>query len=155
MQNDRSEKVTTNRMSRFESLCREKGIPVTVQRRVIFQTLLQRQDHPTADQIFEDVRTQIPNISRTTVYRVLEALVGLGVIRRVHSLGSAVRYDGNIDRHHHLVCRQCGRMADWEAPELNNLPMPKRKALGFYIDDYTIQFTGVCAECRRRLEHDG
>ncbi|NOX56639.1 MAG: transcriptional repressor [Planctomycetes bacterium] len=144
-----------DRISRFESLCREKGIPVTVQRRVILQTLLQRQDHPTADQIFEDVRKQIPDISRTTVYRVLEALVGLAVIRRVHSMGNAVRYDGNIHRHHHLVCRECGRMADWESPELNNLPMPKRKALGFHIDDYTIQFMGICAECRRQLEHEG
>ncbi|HID23302.1 MAG TPA: transcriptional repressor [Planctomycetaceae bacterium] len=154
MQNRLGEKVK-DRMNQFESLCREKGIPVTVQRRVILQTLLQRRDHPTADQIFEDVRKQIPDISRTTVYRVLEALVGLGVIRRVHSMGNAVRYDGNIDRHHHLVCRECGRMADWESPALNNLPMPKEDALGFHIDDYTIQFTGICAECRRQLDHEG
>jgi Fe2+ or Zn2+ uptake regulation protein len=73
----------------FEQRCRENGFPLTIQRRVILECVLQRHDHPTADQIHEEVRARVPEISRTTVYRTLEALVQLGAIRRAHHLGPA------------------------------------------------------------------
>lgn len=138
----------TEEFRQFEALCRSKGLPLTVQRRAIFEVVLERDDHPTADQVFEVVQERIPGVSRTTVYRVLDTLVGLGVIRRVQSTGNAIRFDGKTCRHDHLVCRQCGRIADLETAELNELPLPKGKPQGFQIDDYTVQFTGTCADCR-------
>ena len=140
----------TEKLRQFEALCRSKGLPLTVQRRAIFAAVLERDDHPTADGVFEVVQKRIPGVSRTTVYRVLETLVDLGVIRRVQSTGNAIRFDGKTHRHDHLICRQCGRMADLETPELNELPLPKGKPLGFQIDDYTVQFTGICPECRKK-----
>ena len=133
---------------RFEELCRRHGVPVTVQRRVILETVLARRDHPTADEVWEAVRGRVPEISRTTVYRTLDTLVGLGVIGRAHHPGSAARYDAKIHRHHHLVCTACRRMIDYEAPELNELPLPDPKPHGFEVIDYSIQFTGLCADCR-------
>jgi len=56
-------------LERLERVCRDRGIPVTVQRRVIFTALLERDDHPSVDQIFDDVKGRIPGVSRTTVYR--------------------------------------------------------------------------------------
>ena len=103
-----------------------------------------------ADRVFEVVQERIPGVSRTTVYRVLDTLVDLGVVRRVQNTGNAIRFDGKTHRHHHLICHQCGRMADLETPELNELPLPKGKPQGFQIDDYTVQFIGTCAECRRK-----
>ena len=87
----------------FERLCRDKGSALTVQRRVILESLAGREDHPTADQVFEAVE-RLPGLSRTTVYRVLETLVELGVIHKANHLGSAARYDPNTERHHHLTC---------------------------------------------------
>ena len=63
------------RLQEFEETCRRKGLPLTVQRRVILEAVLQRDDHPTADQIYEAVQERIPQLSRTTVYRVLDALL--------------------------------------------------------------------------------
>src|SRR5580692_3385847 len=98
----------------FEKLCREQGLPVTVQRRVILESLAGREDHPTADQVFEIVAPRLPGLSRTTVYRVLETLVELGVIHKASHLGSAARYDPNTQRHHHLTCLNCHKVVDME-----------------------------------------
>ena len=65
------------RLQEFEALCRERGSPLTVQRRDILKAILERDDHPSADQIYETVKDRIPGLSRTTVYRVLDTLVEL------------------------------------------------------------------------------
>jgi Fur family peroxide stress response transcriptional regulator len=139
--------LIADRMRAFEELCRRRGTPVTVQRRVILEAVLASDDHPTADEVYERVRGQVPEISRTTVYRVLDTLVGLGVIGRAHHQGSAARFDAKTHRHHHLVCTSCRRMIDYDTPELSDLPLPAPPS-GFQVTDYSIQFIGLCPECR-------
>ena len=65
------------RLSEFEKLCRNRGLPLTVQRRVVLQVVLEHDDHPTADQILEAVKDRVPGISRTTVYRSLDTLADM------------------------------------------------------------------------------
>ena len=110
------------RLQEFEEICRQKGLPVTTQRRVILEAVLQRDDHPTADQIYEAVQDRIPQLSRTTVYRTLDTLLELGVIRRVHLTGATGRFDGKIRRHHHLVCTQCNKIMDIDDENLDQVP---------------------------------
>lgn len=136
------------RLEQSEKLCRESGLAMTVQRRVILQELLARTDHPTADQIYEAVLERLPGLSRTTVYRVLEALVRVGVAAKVFHPDAVARFDPVRERHHHLVCERCGRLFDLDASAVRALPMPKPRS-GFVIRDYSINFTGVCSECRR------
>jgi Fur family peroxide stress response transcriptional regulator len=137
------------RLPGFEARCRELGLPLTVQRRVIVEEVLLRRDHPTAEQIYDTIRASVPEISRGTVYRTLESLVQLGAIRRAHHLGPATRFDSNTDRHHHLVCVACNRAIDFEDAQLDQLPLPSRRRTGFRITDYSIHFTGLCAECQK------
>jgi Fur family peroxide stress response transcriptional regulator len=131
-------------------ICREHALPLTVQRRVVLEALSLRTDHPTADQIFDDVRTRMPEISRTTVYRVLETFVRIAVARKVCHPGSATRYEVKTHRHHHLVCLNCEKMLDLEDPSLDGLPLPSESS-GFQIGDYSIQFRGLCSDCARKL----
>jgi Fur family peroxide stress response transcriptional regulator len=137
------------RLEQFESLCRERGLPLTVQRRDIFKSVLERDDHPSADQVYDSVRDRIAGLSRTTVYRVLDTLVGLGVIRRLHHPGASARFDGKIDRHHHLVCRICHRVIDVESKKLDDLRLPRSQRHDFAIEDFSVHFVGVCSSCRR------
>jgi len=143
------ERERIERLRGFEALCRRRGLPLTVQRRTILEAVLESDTHPTADAVYQVVRERVPAVSRTTVYRVLDTLVELGVIRQVQQTGTAARFDGNTRRHHHLICSLCGRMADLEAPELDQLPLPGGNPKGFRIDDYTVQFLGICAACRK------
>jgi Fur family peroxide stress response transcriptional regulator len=138
-----------DRCKEFERLCRATGVPLTVQRRAVLQTVLERDDHPTADQIIEVVRRRVPGVSRTTVYRILDMLVEMGTIRRLHHPGPAARFDGKIRRHHHLICKKCNKVIDLESAKLDRLSLSDGGSEGFEIEDFSVQFTGVCAACRR------
>ena len=148
----KSPQFTQNKMSRFEQLCREQGVPLTIQRRVILESLAVREDHPTADQVFEDVASKLPGLSRTTVYRVLETLVDMGVIHKASHLGSAARYDPNTERHHHLTCLSCHRVIDLEEKSLSSLRFSHAKAGDFEILDYSVHFRGYCGDCAKKVK---
>ena len=80
------------RLKHSLGLCRERGLAMTVQRRAILKELVSRRDHPSADQIFETVGERIPGLSRTTVYRVLEAFVRAGAARKVSHVFRGLPY---------------------------------------------------------------
>lgn len=144
----------------LESACREHGLSMTIQRRAILDNLSGRNDHPTADQIYEVIRDQLKGVSRTTVYRVLETLVGVGLARKVSNPDSKARFDADTSRHHHLSCVGCGEIFDVHDPELNELEMPEQLAGDFEFIDYSISFSGRCKKCRnadhenRRIENE-
>lgn len=137
------------KMKTLEARCRERGYPVTVQRRVIFETLLHRSDHPTIDQVYEDVKNRISGVSRTTVYRTLETLAELGVAKKTSHFDAVARFDGNMDHHHHLVCMGCDKVVDFEVAGLKSIRLPVARHTGFDIVDFSIYFEGVCHECRK------
>lgn len=140
-----------NRTLQFEAACRAHGLAVTVQRRRIFEALADRTDHPTPDQVYAAVRDTLPGVSRTTVYRVLETLVRVGVLTRASSPGGSSRVDPRTSRHHHLVCQRCDSLVDVddEAVEHRIRP-PDVRRRGFAIRGYSIYFTGLCAACQRK-----
>ena len=134
----------------LEAACHLHGLPLTVQRRVILEALAARTDHPTADDILEDVRRRLPEVSRTTVYRVLDTLVRLGLAVRICHPGASARFDPRTERHHHLVCVQCEKVVDLHVPALSALPLPNTRSVSFAISDYSIHFRGLCGDCRGR-----
>jgi Fur family peroxide stress response transcriptional regulator len=134
----------------LEAACRERGLRVTRQRKVILGVLTRRSDHPTADEVYDKARTALPDLSRTTVYRVLDTLVEAGVARNVCHPGVAVRYEAMADRHHHLVCVRCNRLIDLVSPGLDGIRLPNTRKLGFEVEDFTVQIRGVCSKCRRK-----
>ncbi len=136
------------RLVDFERLCRETGTPCTVQRRAILEAVLASDDHPTADQIYHDVSARQRGISRATVHRTLETLVRLGAVAKVCHLGRAVRYDGRLRPHHHLVCLRCDKIIDLVDERLDRLPLPDTSAHGFRTLDHRVELRGICKDCR-------
>jgi Fur family peroxide stress response transcriptional regulator len=134
----------------FEAACRAHGLPVTVQRRRIFEALAGRTDHPTPDQVYAAVKDTLPGVSRTTVYRVLDTLVRVGVLARASSPGAASRVDPRTSPHHHLVCQGCNRLFDVDAEAVEHrIQPPDVRRRGFAILGYSIYFTGLCAACQK------
>jgi Fur family peroxide stress response transcriptional regulator len=138
------------RLAAFEAECRRRGLAVTIQRRTVFAELARRRDHPTADQVYDAVRGRLPGLSRTTVYRVLDALVDAGLARKVHHAGGAARFDPMTGRHHHLACEACGRLVDLEDALVPPLRLPQTIGTGFRIKDYSVSFTGLCPACAKK-----
>jgi Fur family peroxide stress response transcriptional regulator len=144
------------RLQRLETLCRQRGLAMTVQRRRILELVLDRKDHPTADQIYESAKKHLPDVSRTTVYRVLNTLVDVGVITKACSWGAATRFDPVTHRHHHLVCVHCEKLIDIEDGSFRHrVELPDVGDLPFKIQSFCIQFFGVCAACRKKLGRRG
>lgn len=138
------------RIDAFRELCRRRGIPLTPQRRAVFEAILARGDHPTADQVFEQVQKRLADVSKATVYRVLERLVEVGLIRRLVHSGMPARFDADLSRHHHATCRRCGKIEDVHDPNLNALPVPPELAERFEVEDFCVHFFGLCRECRQK-----
>ena len=140
-------------MTKLESFCREQGLALTVQRRIILETLAARTDHPTADQLYDTVKVLIRGVSRTTVYRVLETFVGLGVITKVSNPRAKARFDADTGRHHHLICIGCDTVMDCHDKRLNGIEIPAEVQVGFEIKDFSLAITGLCGSCRREKIH--
>lgn len=138
------------RMDHFFAAHRESGLPVTTQRRAVFEAIQDRTDHPTAEQLYRAVRAELPQVSRMTVHRILVTFVSLGLVAKTCHPGSAARFDPKVHQHHHLVCLNCGRIIDVEDPRLNRIPWPEVKVHEFQIHDYNVHFTGRCGRCRQK-----
>jgi len=137
--------AASSRRAEIERICREHSLPITAQRRVVLE-VLPRLNHPTVDEIWAAVQKSLPEVSRTTVYRILETFAELRIVRKVCHPGAAARYEDRTTRHHHLVCIQCGKMTDLDAPSLDQIGFPGEES-GFQIEDYSIQFRGLCLPC--------
>lgn len=118
------------------------------QRELILETLRHAHTHPTAEQLFVQVKKQMPSISLGTVYRNLNLLAEIGMIRRVESAGStSIRYDGRNDEHCHLVCSSCGKIMDIDLEFFNGVDARLQQETGFMVAEHGIVLKGVCKEC--------
>ena len=140
------------RVDGFRDRCRERGLPLTEQRQVVLEAVLDLDNHPTADQVHEAVSRRDPRVSRATVYRTLESLARIGVITKACHPGKAIRYDSRTETHHHLVCLRCDTVIDIADERLDALPVPDTSSFGFEIRDFRVQLRGVCRRCRKLEE---
>jgi len=136
------------KLRHLEEECRRNGLAMTVQRRVVLDALAERTDHPSADQLYDAVRGRLRGISRTTVYRVLETLVGIGVVQKISNPESKARYDADTVRHHHIHCIHCQKIHDIHNPAFDQIQLPTETEAGFTMIDYSINFSGICPDCR-------
>lgn len=120
----------------------------TKQKQMVLDAVLGRRDHPTADDIYLDVREQDGRISRGTVYRNLGVLSASGAVTRVQG-APADRYDLRLDRHYHMRCTSCGRV--WDAPlgYVATFDEQVEAATGFRVERHDTVFEGTCPECQK------
>jgi Fe2+ or Zn2+ uptake regulation protein len=128
---------------------RSEGRKVTPQRYRIFEALGGSSEHPTAEQVWEVVRADLPSMSLKTVYQTLHELAELGEIQALDLATGATRFDPNLDAHHHLVCEGCGQVHDLYA-DFTDVQVPDVASHGFTISATEIVFRGTCPECSAR-----
>lgn len=134
---------------------REKGWKVTRQRLSILQTLAEHKgQHLAAEDIFELMKDEYPEMGLATVYRTLQLLYEIQLIDRIHFNDGCIRYEiGHIfdgdskHSHHHLICRTCGRVMPFEDDFLEDLEAQIEADTGFHVLDHELKFYGQCKEC--------
>lgn len=92
------------------------GLRSTPQREVVYNVLLQKRDHPTADEVYARVRAEMPTISLATVYNCLEAMVQCQIVRAVNFERGPTRYCPNLEPHAHFLDEKTGEAYDVELP---------------------------------------
>ena len=116
---------------------------------MILDAVMTRCDHPTADQIYLDVRAKDDKISRGTVYRNLGILSEKDEITNV-KVPAADRYDSRLDRHYHIFCTGCGKVFDAPLKYREQYDEQIEKETGFKINRHRLIFEGLCAECKNK-----
>jgi Fur family transcriptional regulator, peroxide stress response regulator len=124
----------------------------TKQREAILRVLRNTRAHPTADQIYDEVRKEIPNISKGTVYRNLQVLEEDGAIAELHLDVTLSRYEVKQGSHYHFRCEKCGRVSDIDVPVDKDLDRAAEKRTGLKISSHQLEFRGLCQECQKSIK---
>jgi Fe2+ or Zn2+ uptake regulation protein len=126
----------------------ERGGHLTRQRVAVYDYLSRVDHHPTAEDVFLNVKRKLPKISLATVYKNLEALVACAAVSKLTYGDGSARYDIRTDHHYHTRCLKCGRVWDLEAERgLAALKQIKPQA-GFTVADYRLELLGYCQTCK-------
>lgn len=127
------------------------GLKLTPQRIAIVRELADDLSHPTAQALFERVRPAYPTMSFATVYSTLDVLVDHGLVAAARSLDAdessrAVRFDPNVEPHHHAICDGCGTVIDIPIAR-ERAAAPKATVEGFRVLREERTYRGLCQHC--------
>jgi Fur family peroxide stress response transcriptional regulator len=141
----------TRREKRLENLtsaAKAAGVKLTHQRLEIFRALARTEEHPDAEAVLRAVQRRAPTVSLDTVYRTLWMLQDLGLVTTLGPGRDRVRFDANLDRHHHYICVGCGLVRDFDSAELNRLRVPDAVRQFGSVVDAQVEVRGLCAKCQ-------
>lgn len=135
---------------RFASFLAERGLRLTGQRRVIAERFFRSEGHHSADELSRSVREAHPGIGPATVYRTLKLLREAGLATAMNTGDGLARYESPFRRahHDHLVCRNCGRIVEFENDQIEALQQRVAERHGFIVTDHRLELFGVCGSCR-------
>jgi Fur family peroxide stress response transcriptional regulator len=134
----------------FRRLCREHDLAATHQRQKIYEALMSRPGHYSPEEIYAQVRRQLPSISLATVYKNLRTFVRAGMLHQV-SPHHGWRIDANPNLHHHLVCTHCGAITDISLERIDPVKLRGRLPVGFRIEKFNVEIQGVCKACSETI----
>ena len=136
---------------KYVKLLKENSIKITIQRLEILRYLDDHRTHPTADQIYSDLKEKNPSLSKTMVYNSLEIFIEQGIIQSLTISGSEFRYDFENKMHHHFLCTRCGRVydIDFKCPNVEKIRQ-KIRSDGHQINEVYGFFKGVFKVCLQK-----
>lgn len=131
-------------MEKYEKMLKDNRIRLTHQRLEVLKYLDHNRTHPTADEIYSDLKKDNPSLSKTTVYNTLETFERQGIIQSLSISGSELRYDFKTKIHHHFLCKKCGQIIDIDI-ECPNIGKVLEK--GHQVTEVHGYFKGICKDC--------
>lgn len=132
----------------------DSGLRPSTQRLAIMSFLLSHRTHPTVEDVFQGVVTEVPTLSRTTVYNTLRLFSEHKAAQMITIDDHHVCYDGDIHPHVHFLCRDCGRVFDLMDEKAPKMKRPVTRE-GYLIDEAQLYYKGVCKECLEKEKENG
>lgn len=130
--------------------CLKRKFSITRQRKVIVEEVDRDNHHPTVDEIYINVRLRLPKISLGTVYRNLEQMADMKVLKKLEFKDQSRRYEMKKDDHYHLICTKCSRIDDvrFEMIAKTILIELSRESMGYEVFEHRVDIYGLCSGCR-------
>jgi Fur family peroxide stress response transcriptional regulator len=125
---------------------------LTPQRDAILEYLESTRSHPTAQEVYEEVKKHFPYVSRATVYNTLGTMTRLGLLVEIKRAEGAVRYETDPTPHANLICLRCGSVED--VPIVAQPVLDLSAAPGFEVVSTSIEVYGYCSRCRQEMEEE-
>jgi Fur family ferric uptake transcriptional regulator len=135
----------------------QRGLRSTEQRRLIIEKLFEATEHVTIDQLLERVRASDPRVGYATVYRTMKLLAEGGLVEERKFGDGFTRYElADEEAHHdHLICVSCGKITEFEEPQIEELQDKIAKRYGFVVQHHKHELYGICAECAKKQRDTG
>ncbi len=122
----------------------------TIQRQLVIAAVRFLADHPTAEEVYDRITMEYPDISKGTVYRNLNSLVESGLLGKVSVPSGADRFDHILARHYHIKCTNCGKFSNVENFDyFQDLDEKVAAVTGYKMEHHDIVFNGLCPECQK------
>ncbi|MGD9318753.1 MAG: Fur family transcriptional regulator [Desulfobacteraceae bacterium] len=137
----------------MEKALRAAGYRLTRQRKAILNVLATTDTHPSAQQVFQEAKKDHPGLSLATVYNTLETLARMGLIKILDFQAMDNRHETNLVPHINLICSSCGKIQDFVEGLTIHVSEVKQK-FGFQVENFRLEYYGICSECRDRASND-
>jgi Fe2+ or Zn2+ uptake regulation protein len=129
-----------------------KQLKNSKQRTIILEALRLNCNHPTADEIYKMIHNEHPNISLATVYRNLNLLTELGIIKKIPIASSSDRFDATMTEHYHVHCRKCGSVQDFFYEDFSASKAAIEAITDYEVIHQDLVFTGICPQCKNETK---
>jgi Fur family peroxide stress response transcriptional regulator len=137
------------RLEKVIGKLRARGCRLTPQRRAVLKILIESREHPSVEQIHNQVRQDFPMTSLATVYKTVALLKEMREVREISFGEGSNRYDGyDPSLHPHLICTECKRIIDLELPSLDELAETVAQQMGYQMLRHRFDFFGICPQCQ-------
>ena len=145
-------KTSPMQIEKLKEELKLKGYKLTPQRRAIVNIVIQNKgSHLTAEELYDLVKDECPEIGLATVYRTIQLLEDIGIVCKFNLDDGCNRYElvdeDEIHQHHHLICRECGKVIEVEEDLLDSIEKNVEKQYKFKIENHSLKFVGICHEC--------
>lgn len=135
-------------LGRIELVLKEKGYKLTEQRRLIIEIFNENPGYHTAQEIFDWVKEKYKGINFSTIYRNLELLCNLEVIKKLYMDSGTSHYElCGLKHHHYIICKKCGDTKEIEICPYANMEEEQLRAMGFEATDHKFEIYGYCSKC--------
>lgn len=126
---------------------RAAGLKATGPRVAILDAVERNCNHPSAEDIYQELVESHPSLSLSTIYGTLSAFVRAGLVRKLSEVDGRIRVDGAKASHDHAICRMCGTISDVESAPSTALTIPSELPGGIAVLDVRVEYDIICAKC--------
>lgn len=128
---------------------RQKGMRITEGRKAILDLLMNSENHPSAEEIYQELKPKFDNLSLATIYNNLNFFVSEGLVYEMKFSNVSSRYDYLGHSHYHIICTRCGKIADFQGQGLDDLYRAAAKQTNYAVQYDKLELYGICDECQK------